>query len=375
MSEDIKKAVSSKEKHIIIVYGSRQAGKTTLINTVLSELNKDFLYFTGDDLYAQKLLSQNELEKLKKVFSPNDLVVIDEAQKIDNIGLTLKLLHDNLNVKLITSGSASFDLANKLSEPLTGRTKTFLLHPLSYSEIKEKYKTVSPESVMEEWLLYGFYPKVHTLEKAEDKENYLYEYINSYFYKDILEFSEIRKPKKVMDILTLLALQLGTEVSVAEISKSLSISQKTTEVYLDILEKMFVIINIRGFGRNLRKEVTKTSKYYFTDLGVRNAIIRNFNPLKLRSDTGKIFENFFIMEKIKRSQNLRHPSNFYFWRTYDQKEIDLIEEREGKLKAFECKWSDKKKTSAPLDWQRSYPDASFEVITPVNFQEKIENFK
>ena len=311
------------------------------------------------------------MEKLRKVFTEGSLVFIDEAQKIDNIGLTLKLLHDNLNVRIVAIGSASFDLANKLSEPLTGRSKTFRLHPLSYAEIRDRYRTVSPQLSMEAWLLYGFYPKVQTSEKVKEKEDYLYEYVNKYLYKDILEFSGVKKPKKVMDVLTLLALQLGSEVSVAEISKSLSLSQKAVEKYLDILEKMFIVVNLRGFSRNLRKEVSKTSKYYFVDLGVRNAVIRNFNSLKLRSDTGALFENFFILEKMKKDQNLRLHSNFYFWRTYDQKEIDLIEEISGKLTGFECKWSQKKKISEPTDWKRAYPDADFKVITPDNFYKEL----
>lgn len=370
--QEVKKAALSEDKPIVVIYGPRQAGKTTLIKMILAEIKQKPIYFTGDDLYAQEILSRNELGNLKRIFASGDLVVIDEAQKIENIGLTLKLLHDNLNLRLITSGSASFDLANKLSEPLTGRTKTFWLYPLSYGEIKDKYKSVSLKLAVEEMLLFGMYPKVQTTKRYEDKSDYLYEYINKYLYQDILEFSGIKKPKKVVDLLALLALQIGSEVSVAELSKNLSLSQKTIENYLDVLEKMFVIVNLRGFSRNLRKEIYKTSKYYFTDLGVRNALIRNFNPLNLRSDAGALFENFFILEKIKHSQNFNQHANFYFWRTYDQKEIDLIEERAGKLVSYECKWSSKKTVSAPLDWRRTYPEARFEIVTPENFAEKLK---
>ena len=367
----IKEAILSKNKQIVIIYGPRQAGKTTLVNEILANIKFKSLYFTGDDLYAQEIFSRNELENLKRIFSSDMLVFIDEAQKIKNIGLTLKLLHDNLAVPLVVSGSASFDLADKLSEPLTGRTKTFWLYPLSYEEIKKKYIGVSPRLVNEELLLYGLYPKVQTIEKNKDKEDYLYEYINKYLYQDILEFSRIKKPKKVVDLLTLLALQIGSEVSVAELAKNLALSQKTIENYLDVLEKMFIIVNLRGFSRNLRKEIAKTSKYFFMDLGVRNALIRNFNPLALRNDIGHMFENFFIMEKIKQAHNFDRRANFYFWRTYDQKEIDLIEEYAGKLTGYECKWSDKKNISAPLDWQKAYPGAGFEIVTPNNFAKKI----
>lgn len=363
----IKEAILSENKEIVIVYGPRQAGKTTIVNKILADLKLKTLYFTGDDLYAQEIFGRNELENLKRIFSSDTLVFIDEAQKIKNIGLTLKLLHDNLNVPLVVSGSASFDLADKLSEPLTGRTKTFWLYPLSYDEIKEKYKSVSPQLTNEELLLYGLYPKVQTIEKNKDKENYLYEYINKYLYQDILEFSGIKKPKKVVDLLILLALQIGSEVSVAELAKNLKISQKTIENYLDILEKMFIIVNLRGFSRNLRKEIAKTSKYFFMDLGIRNALIRNFNPQAFRNDFGHMFENFFIIEKIKQANNFDRRSNFYFWRTYDQKEIDLIEDCDGKLTGYECKWSDKKNISVPLDWKKAYPDAGFEIVTPDNF--------
>ncbi|MEA2065070.1 MAG: ATP-binding protein [Patescibacteria group bacterium] len=363
----VKKAITGRDKQIIIIYGPRQAGKTTLIKSLLSEIKKPATFFTGDDLYAQEILGRNELESLKRIFSKEKIAVIDEAQKIENIGLTLKLLHDNLDIRLITSGSASFDLADKLSEPLTGRTKTFWLYPLSYQEVKEKYKKVSNDLAIEEILRFGLYPKAQTIKNYKDKEDYLYEYINKYLYKDILEFSGIKKPKKVVDLLTLLALQIGSEVSVAELSKNLALSQKAVENYLDILEKMFVIINLRGFSRNLRKEIYKTSKYYFMDLGVRNALLRNFNRLNLRADTGSLFENFFIMEKIKQAENSGKRANFYFWRTYDQKEIDLIEEREGKLVGYECKWSPIKRVSVPRDWQRAYPDAKFEIVNRDNF--------
>lgn len=364
----IKKELFNKDKNVIIIYGPRQVGKTTIIKELIKDIGKPVKYFSGDDLFAQNLLSRNELESLKRIFSNEQIAVVDEAQKIKNIGLTLKLLHDNTDIRLITSGSASFDLADKISEPLTGRTKTFWLYPLSYAEVKEKYKIVSDDLALEEMLRYGFYPKVQTINRYEEKESYLYEYINNYLYKDILEFSGVRKPKKVIDLLAMLALQIGSEVSIAELSKNLTLSQKAVEHYLDILEKMFVIVNIRGFSRNLRKEIYKMSKYFFMDIGLRNALIRNFNSLNLRSDTGALFENFFIMEKIKYAQNSGRIANFYFWRTYDQKEIDLIEERGGKLVGYECKFSLKKSIAAPLDWQRAYPNAKFELVTPENFK-------
>ena len=365
ISEKIKRAISG-ERKIIIIYGPRQAGKTTLIKYLLSEIKQDFEYFTGDDLYAQDIFSKNELESLKKIIK-GDIVVIDEAQKIANIGLSLKLIFDNTQVKIITSGSASFDLSNKLSEHLTGRTKTFWLYPLAFSEVEDKYRRVSKETALEEMLKYGMYPKVQDLTNNQDKENYLYEYLNNYLYKDILSFSGVRKPKKIVDLLTLLALQIGGEVKISELSQNLSISQKAVENYLDVLEKMFVLMNLRGFSRNLRKEISKTSKYYFFDVGLRNALIRNFNPLKMRSDTGELFENWFIIEKIKAANIFARPANFYFWRTYDQQEIDLIEERAGRLYGYEVKWR-KTKHKNPSDWLRAYNNSQYKVVNSENYQ-------
>ncbi|MBU4082787.1 ATP-binding protein [Patescibacteria group bacterium] len=294
--------------------------------------------------------------------------MIDEAQRIANIGLSLKLMRDEIGARVIASGSASFDLADKISEPLTGRARTFMLYPLAYEEIKIRYARALPETMLGELLRFGMFPRVHTLGSNEEKENYLYEYINNYLYKDILSFSGVRKPKKAVDLLSLLALQIGSEVKISELAQNLAISQQSVGRYLEIFEKMFVLVNLRGFSRNLRKEICKTSKYYFTDIGLRNALIRNFNPLKLRQDAGALFENFFIIEKIKKSANQAQPANFYFWRTYDQKEIDLIEERGGKLIGYECKFSAKKQTVAPLDWKRSYANAEFKSITSENFR-------
>lgn len=362
-----------KEPKVVILYGPRQAGKTTLINLITSKIDKK-LYFVGDDIYAQDLFRNNELEALKRIVGDNKILIIDEAQRIDNIGLTLKLLVDNLPITVFVSGSASFDLANKISESLTGRTRTFLLYPLSYQEVSEKYRQTSSDTAILEMLRFGMYPKVHTLLGNQEKQDYLYEYINNYLYKDVLMFEDVRKPKKIIDLLTLLALQIGKEVATSELAQNLSMSQKAVLSYLDVLEKMFVIINLRGFSRNLRKEISKTSKYFFMDIGVRNALIRNFNDLKLRSDAGELFENWFIMEKYKLSGNSGRPSNFYFWRTYDQQEIDLIEERDGKLTGFECKLSPKKEPPSPRDWISTYPNSNFEVVNLNNWQKYLQQF-
>lgn len=354
-----------KEPKIIIIYGPRQSGKTTLIKQLLTQTRYSPPIFNGDDIRTQEVFVPN-LSLLKKAIGDSKLVVIDEAQRITNIGLVLKLLYDALNITIIASGSASFDLANKINEPLTGRAAIFTLYPLGVSEIPVELPDTSIKPRFEEFLLYGLYPKTVTLLSAEDKNNYLNDLISAYLYKDILSFENVRKPKKVIDLLSLLALQIGNEVSIQELAQNLSVSKIVVEKYLDLLEKMFIIINIRGFSRNLRKEISKTSKYYFVDLGLRNALIRNFNPLTLRSDKGAMFENFCIIERIKSFANKRQAANFYFWRTYDQKEIDLIEERQGKLFGFEFKYS-KVKIKFPKEFLQTYPNSQIDVITRENY--------
>lgn len=362
----IKQAIKDGGK-VIIIYGPRQSGKTTLIGLLSENIGGRIQKYIGDDLFAQNLFSRNELSALKKIIGDCRLLIIDEAQRIENIGLSLKLMIDNLPLTIVVSGSSSFDLANKVDEPLTGRTKTFWLYPFAYKEIAEQYKNVSADLAIAEMLRFGMFPAVYNLTTEVEKENYLTEYISKYLYRDILSFENVRKPKKIIDLLSLLALQIGNEVSVAELAKNLKISQKTVESYLDVLEKMFIIINLRGFSRNLRKEIAKTSKYYFTDVGIRNALIRNFNSLELRNDVGALFENWFIMEKIKTAGGLSGRSNFYFWRTYDQYEIDLIEESAGRLIGYECKWSENKKSMAPKDWLKTYKNGSWVLINRENF--------
>ncbi len=355
----------------VILYGPRQAGKTTLVRQLLSE-RPDAVSFTGDDLHTQTLLARHELEHLKRIVGKATAVFIDESQRIENIGLTLKLLVDHLPANVIASGSAYLELADRLNEPLTGRARTFHLFPLAWSEVAETYRLTDPETALEEMLRFGMYPRVHTLESDREKEEYLYEYLNSYLYRDLLEFEQVKKPRKVVDLLVLLAHQIGKEVAVAELAVGLGIGQKTVESYLDILEKMFVLVNVRGFSRNLRKEVTKTSRYYFVDLGLRNALIRSFTPLSLRSDAGELFENWFVMERRKRDSIRRLFTGFHFWRTYDRKEIDLVEERDEGLVGFECKWSPPSRTRPPKDWEEAYPQAGYHVVSRENWREFLE---
>ena len=299
IKKELESALKNTDRKVIILYGPRQAGKTTLIEMLLHQ-DLSYKKYNGDDIFTQNIFSNNNLESLKREIGEKDLLIIDEAQRINNIGLSLKLIIDNLPIKVIVSGSVSFDLADKVCEPLTGRTKTFWLYPLSLREVKDKFPQMEKDKIIEEMLLYGMYPKIWNIEGKKEKEDYLFKYINSYLYRDILTISKIKKPKKIIDLLILLALQIGSEVSVSELAQNTNLTQSTVENYLDVLEKMFVIFNIRGFSRNLRKEISKTSKYYFFDMGVRNALIRNFNPLSLRGDAGAMFENWVISEKIKK---------------------------------------------------------------------------
>jgi len=365
IEDQIKKALEDKNHNIILVLGPRQAGKTTLIKKILSEIKSEIIEFSGDDIFTQSTFANHSLENLKQAVGEADLLFIDEAQRIPNIGLSLKLLHDHTDLRIIVSGSSSFDLMDKLSEPLTGRTNTFYLYPFSYSEIESRYRNRIWGSALEEMLIYGMYPKVHTIEQISNKIKYLSDLLSNNLYKDILTFDEIKKPQKVLDLLKLLAHQIGSEVKISEIAQQISLSQRAVEKYLTILEKMFVIYNLRGFSRNLRKEISKTSKYYFYDLGLRNALIRSFNPLDLRADAGRLFENWFIMERVKMMSYKGFFANHYFWRTYDQREIDLIEERSGKLWGFECKTKGSISRKTVVEWHNAYPKAK---ITLVNLE-------
>lgn len=360
---------------VTVIYGPRQSGKTTLIGLLQKELTGNILSFTGDDLNTQDLFGKPILDNLKKTVGSADFIVIDEAQRIGNVGLSLKLIIDNLKIPIIISGSSSLNLSGKINEPLTGRTRTFYLYPLSFAETKPCLSPQTPiNQNLDVFLRYGLYPKAFTLTTEKEKQDYLNELINNYLYKDILTMTDVRKPRKVVDLLSLIALQLGNEVSITELSKSLGISKVSVENYLDLLEKMFVIFNLRGFSRNLRKEITKTSKYYFYDLGLRNALIRNFNPINLRQDVGGLFENFCVVERLKTISNHGDHANHYFWRTYDQKEIDLIEEKGGRLEAFEFKTNpmNKAKNTTFKEFLETYPGSQATTINPTGLDDFLE---
>lgn len=352
---------------VLVLYGSRRVGKTTLIKKFLSTYSGKYLYATGEDINFRNILESESVTKIVSSFSAYELIVIDEAQKINNVGLGLKLIVDHIpQIKVIATGSSSFELANQVGEPLTGRKNTVTLFPLAILELIEEFGKLKAESLLEEQLIYGGYPEVTTYQSIEEKKNYLIELTSSYLYKDLLELENIRHSRKLHDLLTLLAFQIGNEVSINELSNSLDLGKGTVSRYLDLLEKAFVIKNIRGFSRNLRSEVTKTSRYYFLDNGVRNAIINNFNPLMRRDDIGALWENFVVMERLKKQEYFQIHSNNYFWRTYDRQEIDLVEERDGNLFGFEIKYK-QQKVSPPSQWLQAYPKAKFKLINKDNY--------
>lgn len=355
---------------VLLLYGPRRVGKTFLLREVEQDIQttgKQVLFLNGESRVVQDNLTSRVPEQLRRYVGDADVVVVDEAQKVENIGEHLKLLVDtHPDIAVVASGSASFDLAQQVGEPLTGRKVTHTLFPISARELIDNNSVDYYLSVRDEHSIFGGYPALFSLISHAEKEAYLHELVDSYLLKDILEFGNVKGAKIIRDLLVLLAFQIGTEVSLTELGNSLDLSKDTVARYLDLLEKTFVIKNVRGFSRNLRKEVTKTSRYYFYDNGVRNALINNFNPLHLRDDVGMLWENYLVMERLKKQAYDGIYTNNYFWRTYDQKEIDWVEERGGMLHGYEFKWGNSK-PKAPSGWLETYENAEFAVINQENF--------
>jgi len=354
---------------IIVLYGARQVGKTTLIKSVLNSRFGKVLEINADQTKYQQVLSSADLNQLKRVVAGYDLLFIDEAQRIPNIGLNLKILYDNIpELKIIATGSSSFELANKISEPLTGRTWTFTLFPISVLEWSESLNAFEIDQRLPEFLTFGTYPEIFSYSNDLDKMDYLKELSNSFLYKDLLELSQIKKSGKIYDLLRLLAYQIGSPVSYNELGRQLGLSTDTVISYIDLLEKVFIIFRLSGFSKNLRKEAIKNKKVYFNDIGVRNAIIEDFSPPETRPDKGALWENFIVTERIKRNNYLRHHVNPFYWRTYTGAELDYIEQGAGKLFGFEIKWGSKT-AKVPKAWEENYPESSFDFINSTNYQE------
>lgn len=355
---------------VLILLGARRVGKTELIKKYLVEQNaEDYLLFNGEDQQTIDLFAERSVNNYKKLIGNRKLLIIDEAQKIPEIGLKLKLIVDSIeNIKIIVTGSSVFDLSNRLGEPLVGRANTMNLYPLAQMEFAVHENYIDTTGKLEERLIFGGYPELEKYADWKEKINYLEGIINSYLLRDILEYEGIKKADKIMDLLRLIAFQVGKEVNLEELASSLKgISRNTVENYLDLLSKVFIIYNVRGFNRNLRKEITKTSRWYFYDNGIRNAIIRNFNTLNFRSDKGDLWENYLMAERIKYNAYNDKRINYYFWRTYDQQELDLVEEEAGELRGYEFKWDSKKNTKVPGGWKNSYTDSTFHVVNTDNY--------
>jgi predicted AAA+ superfamily ATPase len=352
---------------VLLIYGPRRAGKTSLIKHFLLSYKDKYFSGVGEDMALRELMRSQDVRRITSSFKGYQLVVIDEAQKIPGISTGLKILVDNLpQLKIIASGSSSFKLSSQLGEPLTGRYRSMFLYPLAMLELHDQFGGMDILEQLEEFLVFGTYPEVMLAENHLDKQELLVNLRDSYLFKDILELDSIRNADKLSDLLKLLAFQIGKEVSLTELGSTLGLAKQTVERYLELLEKTFVIRKVRGFSRNLRKEIAKSSRYYFLDNGIRNALINNFNNLSTRNDTGMLWENFLFVERMKKRCYSRIFANDYFWRTYDQQEIDLVEEREGRLWGYEFKWG-KKRPKIPKAWLETYENAQFQCINKDNF--------
>lgn len=353
----------------IVIYGARQVGKTTLVNSLVEQLKLKTLVVNGDQSKYTDILSSRDLAKIKELVAGYELLFVDEAQRIPEIGINLKIIRDELpDLKLIVTGSSSLDLASSISEPLTGRVWTYKLYPISIMELSEFNNNFELKSQVEDRLIFGSYPEIFGIEGTEKRKEYLRVLSDAYLYKDMLELSGLRNTSKIRDLLKLLAFQIGNEVSLTELGATLEMSKDTVAKYIDYLEKSFIVFRLSGFSRNLRKEVSKMDKIFFYDLGVRNILIDNMKPLKDRNDVGALWENFLMIERMKRNAYLGINPATYFWRTYTGAELDYIEEGEGELRGYEFKYQ-KANVKAPKSWQETYSGSLFNLINGKNWLE------
>ncbi|MBI9031100.1 ATP-binding protein [bacterium] len=365
----LEKIITNKlnRKKAIILVGARQVGKTTLLKKILN--NHDYLFLDGDDPTSRKLLTNPSTEEIKAIIGKHKYIFLDEAQRIENIGITLKIMIDQFTeTQLLVSGSSSFDLGNSLNEPLTGRKWEYELYPISWDEFENKVGFIRAEQQLENRLLYGFYPDV--INNPGEEVEILKELVNSYLYRDILAYSGLRKPEILQELVQSLALQIGSEVNYNELSSLIGVSKNTIQSYIEILEKGFVIFRLRSFSRNLRNEIKKSRKIYFWDNGVRNTIIGNFNQLDLREDKGSLWENFLVSERLKENKYLKSNVASYFWRTKQQQEIDYLEVKGNDIFAYEFKWN-KNKAKIPITFTNNYK-TEIKLINRKNFREFVK---
>lgn len=350
----------------IILTGARQVGKTTLLKDLFKE-SSETMWLNGDEFDIQALFENISSTRLKTIFGNSKIVVIDEAQRIKDVGIKLKLITDQFpEIQLIATGSSSFDLANQINEPLTGRKWEFRLFPLSFSEMVNHHGIIQEKRLLPHRLVYGYYPDV--VNNAGSEKETLKQLSDSYLYKDILMWEQIKKPEKVLKLLQALAFQVGSQVSYSELGQLCGLDSKTIEKYISLLEQCFVIFRLGSFKRNLRNELKQSKKIYFYDNGIRNALISNFSIAESRADIGALWENFLVSERMKKIEYNMLWSKSWFWRTIDQKEIDYIEEKDGLISAYEFKWNASAKSKPPKQFQESYKESSFEIITPNNYE-------
>lgn len=363
---DIRKRLFSGKA--IIVFGPRQSGKTTMIKQLVSPYSDDTLWLNGDSPDVRELLVNITLTRLKSIIGKKKIVVIDEAQRITHIGLTMKLLTDELpGIQLIATGSSAFELADKTAEPLTGRKFEYKLLPLSFSELSSNAGLLEERRMLHQRLIYGAYPEIVT--KPGDEQTLLSLLASSYLYKDLLNLESVKKPVLLDKLVRALALQIGSEVSANELSNLISADNKTVDKYIDLLEKAYVVFSLPAFSRNARNEIRKSRKIFFYDLGIRNAILGNFIPVESRTDIGALWENYLILERLKLKCNMPFPPRRFFWRNIDQREVDYLEESVTDLSAWEFKWNPNAKGKIPAAFRIAYPEAKTALITPDNYDD------
>jgi len=369
LTRDLEKAVEKaiKPGKAVILYGARRVGKTVLMENIVKNYAGNTKLLSGEDFSTQDLFKERTVNHYRQILAGIDLLVIDEAQNIPDIGQVIKFITDQVKeIAVLASGSSSFDLQNQVGEPLVGRASTFHLYPFSLQELSQHENRLDTVQRLDERLVYGMYPELSFISDFQDKQNYLHDIAVSYLLKDILAIDGIKNSSKMRDLLRLIAFQVGSVVSYDELARQLSLSRNTVEKYLDLLTKTFVVYRLPAFARNHRKEVTKAGKWFFTDNGIRNALIGDFRPVSLRQDVGLLWENFVITERMKMASNQRKIVQFYFWRSYGGQEIDLIEEENATLRAFESKWT-AKNVKVPTIFREAYADVAFEQVSKGNF--------
>lgn len=355
-----------KKGKAIVILGARQVGKTTLLKTLFGSSN-EVLWLNGDELDVQSLFSDVSASRLKAIFGNKKIIIIDEAQRIHDIGLRMKLVTDQIpEVQLLATGSSAFELANHLHEPLTGRKWEYKLYPISFGEMVGHHGLLEERRLLPHRLVYGYYPEV--INNIGFERDILKQLSDSYLYKDLLLLENIKKPEGLIKLLQGLAFQVGSQVSYNELSQLCGLDAKTVEKYIVLLEQAFIVFRLGSFSRNLRTELKKSRKIYFYDNGIRNALLANFNLIENRADSGALWENFLVSERIKFIEYNQKWVNYWYWRTKEQQEIDFIEESDGQLTAYEFKWNPKAKVKIPSSFHNNYPDAQFKVIDRDNFE-------